>query len=126
MAVDTSEIDHLLELLEPFAPLSARRMFGGWGVYADGAMLAAVLDGELLLKVDAGTREAFEAAGCHPHVYRMRGRDGQARNMPMSYWSVPDAALDSAEAMRPWAAMALEAARRKKQVPARSRRKSPR
>jgi DNA transformation protein len=121
MAVDTSEIDHLLELLEPFAPLSARRMFGGWGVYADGAMLAAVLDGELLLKVDAGTRAAFEAAGCRPHLYRMRGRD-----MPMSYWSVPDAALDSAEAMRPWAAMALAAARRKKQEPARSRRRSPR
>ncbi len=113
MAVDTSEIDHLLELLEPFAPLSARRMFGGWGVYADGAMLAAVLDGELLLKVDADTRAAFEVAGCRPHLYRMRGRDGQTKSMPMSYWSVPEDALDSAEAMRPWAQRALEAARRK-------------
>ena len=108
MTIDTSDIDHLLELLEPLGPISARRMFGGWGVYADGDMLAAVLGGELLLKVDAETRQAFEAAGCRPHLYRMRGRE-----LPMSYWSVPEAALDSAEAMRPWAAMALAAARRK-------------
>jgi DNA transformation protein len=32
--------------------------------------------------------------------------------VPMSYWSVPEAALDSAEAMQPWARLALEAAAR--------------
>jgi DNA transformation protein len=117
MAIDTSEIDHLLELLEPFGPLTARRMFGGWGVRADGVMLAAVLDGELLLKVDDDTRQAFEAAGCRPHLYRMRGRE-----LPMSYWSVPEEALDSADSMRPWATMALAAARRKAEAAPRRKR----
>ena len=107
MATDTSEIDHLLELLEPFGPLSARRMFGGWGVYAGGPMVAIVVDGELLLKTDPATRAAFEQAGCRPFVYRARGRE-----VPMSYWSVPASALDSSEAMRPWARLALEAAAR--------------
>jgi len=117
MATDTSEIDHLLELLEPFGPLTARKMFGGWGVYAGGPMVAIVIDGELLLKTDPATRAVFEQAGCRPFVYRARGRE-----VPMSYWSVPEAALDSAEAMQPWARMALEAAARTAMTkPARSR-----
>ena len=117
MATDTSEIDHLLELLEPFGPLTARRMFGGWGVYADGPMVAIVIDGELLLKTDPATRAVFEQAGCRPFVYRAKGRE-----VPMSYWSVPEAALDSAEAMQPWARLALEAAARTATAkPARSR-----
>jgi DNA transformation protein len=105
--MDTSEIDHLLELLEPFGPLTARRMFGGWGIYAGGPIVAIVIDGELLLKTDPATRAVFEQAGCRPFVYRAKGRE-----VPMSYWSVPEAALDSAEAMQPWARLALEAAAR--------------
>lgn len=107
MTTDTSEIDHLLELLEPFGPLTARRMFGGWGIYAGGPMVAIVVDGELLLKTDPATRAVFEQAGCRPFVYRARGRE-----VPMSYWSVPASALDSSEAMRPWVRLALEAAAR--------------
>lgn len=108
MTVDTSEITHLLDLFELPEPLSARRMFGGWGVYAGGRMFAVVIDGELLLKADAQTRARFEAAGCRPFLYRAKGRE-----IPMSYWSVPVEALDSVEAMRPWARLALEAAERK-------------
>ena len=108
MATSTAEIDHLLELLSPLGAVSARRMFGGWGVYVEGLMLAIVVEGEPLLKVDALSRGRFEQAGCRPFIYRARGRE-----IPMSYWSVPEQALDSAEAMRPWALLAQEAARRK-------------
>ncbi len=107
MAADTGEIAHLLELLETLAPLSARRMFGGWGVYAGGVMVALVADGELLLKTDAQSRPQFEQAGSRPFVFRARGRE-----LAMSYWSVPEDALDSSHAMRPWARLALDAALR--------------
>lgn len=121
MARGTSEIDHLLELLEPAGALTARRMFGGWGIYADGRMFAIVVDGELLLKVDAATRARFEGEGCQPFVYHARGRE-----IPMSYWTLPAEAMDSAEAMRPWARMALEAAARKAEAtPARGRKPKP-
>lgn len=118
MAASTAEIDHLLELLAPLGAVSARRMFGGWGLYVDGLILAIVIDGELLLKVDDFSRQRFEQAGCQPFIYNARGRE-----IPMSYWSVPEEALDSADAMRPWALLAQEAARRKPL--ARSRRKRP-
>jgi DNA transformation protein len=111
MSASTAEIEHFLELLEPLGPLRARRMFGGWGIDRDGVMFAVVIDGALALKVDDANRPAFEAAGSRPCVYRMRGKD-----LPMSYWHAPEAALDSAEAMTPWARLALDAALRKQQA----------
>lgn len=100
-------MDHVLELLEPLGGLRARRMFGGWGIYARDRIFAIVIDGELGLKVDDGNRERFLAAGSRPCVYRARGRE-----LPMSYWRAPEAALDSPEAMHAWARSAIEAAER--------------
>lgn len=98
-------IEHLRELFAPHAQFEARRMFGGWGIYLDGLMCGLVADGQLYLKTDATTRTEFEAAGSAPFVYT-----GQKRPITMSYWSVPEAALESDEAMRPWARLALQAA----------------
>ena len=53
-----------------------------------------------------GAIAAFEAAGCEPFRYTMK--DG--REMTMGYWTAPEEALDSPEAMRPWARRAMEAA----------------
>ena len=63
---------------------------------------AVVIDEALYLKVDDQTRPAFEAAGCAPYVYR-----GQKTPITLSYWSLPEDALDSPQAMAPWAGRAL-------------------
>ena len=114
MPRDDAFVDYVLELFAPAGHASARRMFGGHGVYVDGRMCAIVFDGRLFLKVDAATRADFEGAGCAPFVYT-----GQQAPIEMSYWSVPEAALDSAEAMAPWLARARAAAGRKGKKPAR-------
>lgn len=101
-------IEHLRDLFEPFGPLSARAMFGGHGLYLDGMIVGIILDGTLYLKTDADTRPYFEAAGCTPAVYAKGDTV-----LPMSYWSVPEEALDSPAAMRPWVERALRAARNK-------------
>ena len=106
-------LDYLHELFSGFASISTRAMFGGHAVYAsvdgsDAVLIGIVIDEALYLKVDAQTRAAFEAAGCAPYVYT-----GQKAPITMSYWSVPEAALDSPQAMRPWARRAWEAALRK-------------
>lgn len=107
-------IEHLRELLAPVGAFGARRMFGGWGIYLDGRMIGLVADAQLYLKVDEDTRPQFAAAGCAPFVYT--SRKGQIQ---MSYWSTPEAALESAEAMAPWAGLALAAALRKAAAPKR-------
>ena len=98
MKKDDGFLDYLHELLEPCGRVSTRRMFGGHGVYCDGLFIAIVIDGRLYLKVDAGCEAEFRAAGSAPFVYESRGK-----SVAMSYWSAPEAAMDSADDMRPWA-----------------------
>jgi len=105
---DKDFVAYLHELLAPAGKVSARAMFGGWGVYVDGTIIGIVVDGRLYLKADALTEPAFAATGNAPFVY-----DSPKGPMPMSYWSVPEEALDSPEAMAPWAKRAIEAAGRK-------------
>lgn len=101
-------LDYLHDLFSAFAPVTTRSMFGGHGVYRDGVIIGIVIDEALYLKVDGQTRAAFEARDCAPFVYEAKGR-----SVPMSYWSVPEDALDSPQDFRPWAQRAWEAALRK-------------
>lgn len=119
MTPDPAFVAYLLELFAPAGHASARRMFGGHGLYVDGRMVAVVFDDRLYLKADAATEPDFVAAGCTPFVYT-----GQKAPVEMSYWSVPEAALDSAEDMAPWLRRAMAAAGRKPPPAKKTRRKS--
>jgi DNA transformation protein and related proteins len=109
--VDDDFLAYLQDLFSEFGAITTRAMFGGHGVYRDGVFIALVIDGALYLKVDARTRGEFEAAGCAPFEYAHKGK-----RLTMSYWSTPEAAMDSPQAMLPWARMAWEAALRKPQA----------
>ena len=117
---DEGQLEHLRELLEPLGRIALRPMFGGHGVYCDGLFFAIVIDGRIHLKVDGESRGQFEAAGCAPFVYQ-----GKGEPITMSYWSVPEQAMDSSEDMRPWAQLALAAAGRKPAARKRSTRLKP-
>jgi DNA transformation protein len=86
--------------------LRSRRMFGGVGLYADDLFFALIDDDVLYLKVDDETRPRYEARGMTP----FRPTD----EMSMSYYPLPDGALDDTEELRSWACEAVEAARRAK------------
>ena len=62
-------IAYLQELFADFGEVSARAMFGGYGLYHDGVLIGVVMDDGLYLKVDAETQALFEAEGCAPFVY---------------------------------------------------------
>jgi DNA transformation protein len=85
----------LEELFAPFAVVSARRMFGGHGVYADGLCFSIAINGDVYLKVDAETRADFAAVDSRPFVYAARGREVQ-----LGYWLLPSAAFDERGAPR--------------------------
>jgi DNA transformation protein len=108
MSRDADFVAYVLELLQPLGRCSARKMFGGYGIYGDGLMFALVFDSRLYLKVDGLTKAEFIAADCQPFVY-----EGQKTPIEMSYWTVPEAALESSEDMAPWAQLAMAAALRK-------------
>ncbi len=80
-------------------------MFGGAGVYRDGLMFALVADNEVFLKADDASAPRFRAAGSRPFVYEKGGKQ-----VDMSYFSVPDEALDEPERLKLWADLAFETA----------------
>ena len=84
-------------------------MFGGAGVYRDGIMFSLVSGDDVYLKCDETTSERFREAGCQPFVY---SKDGKP--MTMSYWSVPEQALDDGELLKVWVDLAYQAALRAK------------
>ena len=100
-------VEHCVELLTPLGAVRARRMFGGWGLYAGDIFLALIARERLYLKADAETRADFEAEGCEPFIY---STDEKA--VSLGYWSAPAEALDSPTLMLPWARLALQAALR--------------
>jgi DNA transformation protein len=100
-------IPFVQELLEDWAPVSARRMFGGHGLYHEGLMFAIVMDQQLYLKADEVNRPEFEALGLAPFTYAMKGKD-----VALSYWAAPDTIFDDQQEAVNWAQSAWDAALR--------------
>jgi len=119
MTVKDEFAGYCVELLGSLGGARSRRMFGGHGIYVDDLFVAIVTGERLYLKVDDESRARFEAAGCQPFVY-----DANGKSMSMSYYSVPDDAMESRELMQPWARLAVEAALRARttKAPAKTRR----
>ena len=101
-------IAHLQDLCADLGHLTARAMFGGYGIYLDGLLIGVLIEDALYLKADDQTTALFQKAGGAPYVYL-----GQQRPITMSYWSLPEEALESPEALQPWLRLAQEAALRK-------------
>jgi DNA transformation protein len=121
MAVSTTFVAHVLDLLAPLGPVTARAMFGGHGLYLDGVMFGLLDDEELYLRTDAQTVERFKGAGCKPWVY-----PGPRGPMVTQNYRPPDEAFEDAEAMLPWATLALGSARARAAAKKTKRAKSPR
>ena len=90
-------------------------MFGGAGLYRDGVMFGLVSAGDVFLKCDEATSERFREAGCRPFVYEKNGKP-----VEMSFWTIPDEALDDAELLKRWADLAYQVALKIKKAPRKS------
>lgn len=108
MPISKEFADHLEDLFQVLPGSSARRMFGGVGVFHRGLMYALSLDdGKICLKADEETIPDFEAEDCQPWLYE---RDGKF--MDMGYWQMPERLLDDEDDLRRWAHKAFEVAMR--------------
>lgn len=102
-------IDNLKEVFESFGVVSAKRMFGGFGLFHDGLMFALVADDVLYLKADRTSAPAFDELGLPAFEY-----DKAGKKMKMSYYLAPEEILDDPELAREWAERAFAAALRAK------------
>jgi DNA transformation protein len=100
------DAETIRDIFKAFGPVQIRRMFGGKGVYRDELMFALEADGELYLKADGESEAVFRELGSRPFTYS--AKDG--RTTIMSYWLMPESALDDADEAADLARLALEAA----------------
>lgn len=106
--IDMSEfVEYLHEVFERFGPITARRMFGGYGIYHNGLMFALVSDDTLYLKADAENASHFEKAGLGKFEY---AKDGKI--MRISYYLAPAEILEDRDEAALWARRSYEAALR--------------
>jgi DNA transformation protein len=108
------------EMFSALGPVTIKPMFGGKGVYYKGHIIAVEFRGDILLKADAVSAPAFEAAGAIRWAYE--GRTGNAVNMP--YWSIPADAFDDPGSMARWVKLAHEAALRSTKLNKESRKRN--
>ena len=102
--------EQLHELFAPIGPIRIRRLFGGQGIYADGLIVAIVVGGELMLKVDSTTADEFAEAGSRRWQYARSGRTP----VDMPYFTLPEDAFEDSDSAAHWLGLALGAAHRVK------------
>ena len=105
-------IDYVVQdLLSGLRGVSARSMFGGWGIYKDGVIFAIIVDDQLYFKVDDSNKSEYEKRGSRPFTYELRGKP-----VAMSYWEVPAEIIDDRDAVKRWAEESLRVSRQRKRT----------
>ena len=107
MALSLEFRDYVLELLEPFGNVQAKRMFGGAGLYLDGTIFAILGDDLLYLKVDDQNRPAYEEEGMKPFDPFEDGK-----RVIRSYYECPSRLLEDEDELCDWARLSWQVGRR--------------
>src|SRR5215472_1694084 len=103
MAVSQSYRAFVLEQLGRVSPVTARSMFGGVGIYAEGLFFALITEDRLYFKVDDATRPDFERLEMEP--FRPFGEDSA-----MGYYEVPSDVVEDVVQLAPWMRKAIDVA----------------
>ena len=102
--------NYILDLLSPIGNVTARAMFGGYGIYSNGIIFAIIADDTLYFKVDDTNRSDYENKGSEPFVYEAKNK----KNIVMSYWQVPIDLFDDSELLCDWANTSCQISRQNK------------
>jgi DNA transformation protein len=117
MAVSDSYREFVLEQLGRVRPVTTRRMFGGVGIYAEGAFFALMDNDTLFFKVDDSTRPEFEARGAKPFQ-----PFGEGTTLMTGYYEVPAEVLERVDLLAGWMAKSIRVAETKAKEKAERRR----
>lgn len=111
MAKQPSYVTYILEeALVDVPGLSARPMFGAYGMYKDGIFFAIIEDDELFFKVNDETVQAYIERNSRQFSYPMK--NGEISKM--NYWKVPDEILEDREEVVTWIETSVQVARQNK------------
>lgn len=107
MPVSLDYVAATLRKLEAVRPVTSKRMFGGVGLYCDGAFFGVMDDDRLFFKVDDSNSAKYEKVGAQQWI------PDPVSGTKMPYYEVPDRVLKG-KALAEWIDGAVEVAKRKK------------
>ena len=102
--------DYVRELFDGLGPIQIKRMFGGAGGYADGVMFLLITDDTIYLKTDDALKAELRDEGSGPFVWAPQNGPRAGEKIEMSYWRLPDSALDDPDEAARWGKKALAVA----------------
>ena len=108
MPISKTFRDFIVEQFGRVTPVTARSMFGGVGLYAQGLFFALIAEDRLYFKVDDSTRGGYERLGREP--FRPFGEE-----KAMGYYEVPADVLEDIAQLEPWMQKAIDVARNARQ-----------
>jgi DNA transformation protein len=107
MSDDREFASHVVDLLDPFGVAESKRMFGGFGIFHQGLMIALIAEGSLYLKADEKSRSLFEDEGMSRFSYFK-----QDKEYFLSYYLAPEPFFEDPDDCVRWATLAYAAALR--------------
>jgi DNA transformation protein and related proteins len=110
MSISDEFVDYVIDQLSVWGEVSARKMFGGAGLYREGAMFGLIADDVAYLKVDDSNREDFVRAGTSP----FNPYPDKVKTTIMSYYEIPADVLENPKVLAKWAQRSFNIARKKR------------
>ena len=98
-------VDYIIDLLSQYGNISARRMFGGYGLYLNKIIFAIIIDDELYFKADSNLALEYTKAGSYPFTYQ---RDD--KTIALSYWYISAEIIENDDSLKDWFNKSLEVA----------------
>ncbi len=112
-------VDYVLrDAMQGIRGLTARAMFGGYGLYKNGVVFGIIADDELYFKVDEKNLPPYKERGSRPFTYEGKNH----KMITMSYWEVPAEILEDREGLAEWATASVAASQRKAKTKKKNRR----
>ena len=102
---------YLAALLEPWAHVEIKRMFGGLGAWRDGTFFALIVNDIIYFKVDVTTRGDYAALHSEAFSYEIVKYGVKNLKIIDGLWRVPDEILEDPEGLAQWAQKAWDIAR---------------
>jgi DNA transformation protein len=97
MPISEEYLDYVLDQLEELGAVSARKMFGGAGIYLDGIFFALIADDILYFKVDETNLQDYLSVDSNQFK-------------PLLFYEVPADILENRDALVIWAEKAVAVA----------------
>lgn len=95
--MSSNYLNYIIEILAPHGEITARSMFGGYGIYKNGVIFALIAYDELYFKVDESNKSQYKKFDSEPFTYEAKGKKNT-----MSYWKVPIEILEDEEQIGVW------------------------